>query len=833
MNRQIEVLPGAHLVAGAGGVVVVVAHRSVTPVTPASIAARTMTALLGIVRRVAADEPRRSGRTVARLATNWLMSLENGDEDAVEFGVLTPTDTGLAVFLHGGVSAILDAGPRTEILRGREAGFTVDRVVLPAPSVGAGLFVDEVGLDIETLPTRGVFTLTEGTTPGAGAVLWFGANEAALGGIPHAEGAAGSAAARHIAPPPVPGNAPAATTQPPPAPPGISHPPTDVRPGIAPPASLPSATDLRKPTESAPAQPDSRAGSYHTPVGAQEVSQSREGEERDPSAAELTGSTSGDSATSADSGGVASGGDERPATYLPPAGSENDAPGAALGVGRSTDRGGVAAGRGDAPTEYVAAADGGLSAFAGSVVPRGDQRPSNDTPPSGVDAPTEFVDSAAVESALGRSTRSERAARGSETGGGDAPSGYGAADRDSAEGVAGDERPSTAPAAGDVPSEYADSGAVKSALGGPERVGGGASGGGDAPTEYVDSEAIGSALGGARGAGRGGSSPGSEAAGGGSALGVAPGGDERRRRSMSAAGDAPTEYVALAESGAAGTRGTDAGAGGGAGGAVGKRDAGAVGEDDSGASSVFGDAVQDSGVADERPTSYMPPAGVTPPRLVKPSNAVAPPSNTGPQERAVRDRGSGPVHYGGSASEIDMQETVVPTSARTPHEPEVASSDPGVVIKGFKCARDHLNDPRVSFCAVCGIRMDQLTCVLTDGVRPPLGLLLLDDGTSFVLDADCVIGREPEHAEAVSRGARPVRLEDRSGGMSRAHAEIRLVDWDVTVVDGGSTNGTHIRQPGHQDWSRAIPGHPVKLIPGAQVQLGSRVVTFDSQHGQL
>ncbi|OCF87681.1 hypothetical protein AW168_24650 [Nocardia brasiliensis] len=250
----------------------------------------------------------------------------------------------------------------------------------------------------------------------------------------------------------------------------------------------------------------------------------------------------------------------------------------------------------------------------------------------------------------------------------------------------------------------------------------------------------------------------------------------------------------------------------------------------------MGDAGQDSGVADERPTSYMPPAGVTPPRLVKP-NVVAPqegrPSSTDPQERVVHDRGSGPVHYGGAASDIDMQETMVPTSARTPRVPEVESSDPGVVIKGFKCARDHLNDPRVSFCAVCGIRMDQLTCVLTDGVRPPLGLLLLDDGTSYVLDADCVLGREPEHAEAVSRGARPVRLEDRSGGMSRAHAEIRLVDWDVTVVDGGSTNGTHIRQPGHQDWSRAIPGHPVKLIPGAQVQLGSRVVTFDSQHGQL
>ncbi|MFB8275652.1 FHA domain-containing protein [Nocardia colli] len=184
---------------------------------------------------------------------------------------------------------------------------------------------------------------------------------------------------------------------------------------------------------------------------------------------------------------------------------------------------------------------------------------------------------------------------------------------------------------------------------------------------------------------------------------------------------------------------------------------------------------------------------------------------------------------------VDLEETMVPDETMVSRilEHIGVPESPGVVVKGFKCARDHLNDPRVSFCAVCGIRMDQLTCVLTDGVRPPLGLLLLDDGTSFVLDNDCVLGREPEHADAVARGARPVRLEDASGGMSRAHAEIRLIDWDVTVVDGGSTNGTHVRQPAHQDWTRAIPGHPVKLTPGAQVQLGGRVVTFDSQHGQL
>ncbi|WP_378729555.1 FHA domain-containing protein [Nocardia brasiliensis] len=466
MSRQIEVLPGRHLVAGTEGVVVVVAHRLDTAVTADSVAARAMTALLGIVRQAASNEPRRSGRTLARLATNWLMGLENGDEDAVEFGVITPGDTGIAVFLHGAVTAVL-AGPRgSEILRGRDAGFTVDRVVTPAPGIGAGLFVDEPGREVEKLPERGFFALTEGTAPGSGAVLWFGAGGASM---PAAE--------------PVPQRA---------------SPP---RPG----------PDLRKRDESM-----------------------------------------------------------------------------------------------DAPTE----------SYSGPAVPR--------------TAPQE-------------------------------------------------------PVAQDVRAAAAE----------PPRSGNGPS---------------------------------------------------------HASGTGPSH-------------------------------------------------------------------GPARPDLSKRSAA--------PEGDPVR----------GFVGDVDLVETVVPAETLVSRVPDSAtvreSASPGVIVKGFKCARDHLNDPRVSFCAVCGIRMDQLTCVLTDGVRPPLGLLLLDDGTSFVLDNDCVLGREPEHAEAVARGARPVRLEDRSGGMSRAHAEIRLIDWDVTVVDGGSTNGTHIRQPGHPDWTRAIPGHPVKLVPGAQVQLGGRVVTFDSQHGQL
>lgn len=454
MDRQIEVLPGTHLVGAAAGAVVVVAHRDEAPPTADSPAFASLTALLGLVRQAAAKEQRRTGRAFARLATNWLMSLDY--EEEVEFGVLSPADSGVAVFLHGGVTAVLQGLERTEVLRGRDAGFTVDRVVIPAPGVGAGLFVDDSGAGPDALPGRGIHALEAGTAPGAGVVLWIGA------GMP-----AGAAAAP-MAEQPVRVEQPVATPQPaaPPTPPPAPAPPPPPAPEPAP----------------EPLQP--------TPIVAK------------PSMV-------------------------KPAAERKPAAPE-----------RRTE-------------------------------------PQRTEPRQDEPAPTER----------------------------------------------------------DVP--------VTSA-----------------------------------------------------------------------------ERTILAQS------------------------------------------------------TVLSPTG--------------------------------------------------------------GKSEAGVVVKGFKCARHHLNDPRVSFCAVCGIRMDQLTCVLTDGVRPPLGLLLLDDGNQFVLDTDLVLGREPEHAEAVvSRGAQPVRLEDRSGGMSRAHAEIRLIDWDVTVVDGGSTNGTHIRQPGHEEWVRAIPGHPVKLMPGAQVLLGGRVVTFDSQHGQV
>ncbi len=157
-----------------------------------------------------------------------------------------------------------------------------------------------------------------------------------------------------------------------------------------------------------------------------------------------------------------------------------------------------------------------------------------------------------------------------------------------------------------------------------------------------------------------------------------------------------------------------------------------------------------------------------------------------------------------------------------------------VLVKGFRCSRNHHNDPRVSFCSVCGIRMDQRTGVLVDGRRPPLGLLVLDIGSTFVLDDNYLLGRNPEVDEGViSSRLRPIRLDDDSGTLSRVHAEIRLEGWDVLLVDRGSANGTHVATPGQSGWSRLAPDRPIVLTPGTHVRIGRRVFTFESAHARI
>ena len=110
-----------------------------------------------------------------------------------------------------------------------------------------------------------------------------------------------------------------------------------------------------------------------------------------------------------------------------------------------------------------------------------------------------------------------------------------------------------------------------------------------------------------------------------------------------------------------------------------------------------------------------------------------------------------------------------------------------------------------------------------------MGYLVLDDGVTFNLDRDYVIGREPDHHPRVKAGdARPLKLEDPSSTISRAHASITLVAWDVQLIDEGSANGTEIVNAEGASPQPIEPHVPETIQPGAIILIGDRTLTFDA-----
>jgi hypothetical protein len=155
---------------------------------------------------------------------------------------------------------------------------------------------------------------------------------------------------------------------------------------------------------------------------------------------------------------------------------------------------------------------------------------------------------------------------------------------------------------------------------------------------------------------------------------------------------------------------------------------------------------------------------------------------------------------------------------------------PVVAVDGVLCSLGHLNEPGTSHCGPCGAVLDPGAPVVR-GPRPPLGVLVTDEGLVFTVASDLVLGRAPEQAPEVREGrARPVQLEDAEHGTSRVHARVRLDGWQVVVCDAGSANGTFVSTTGAAGpWTPAGPSG-TRLRPGDRVRLGRRQVMFERWH---
>jgi FHA domain len=159
-----------------------------------------------------------------------------------------------------------------------------------------------------------------------------------------------------------------------------------------------------------------------------------------------------------------------------------------------------------------------------------------------------------------------------------------------------------------------------------------------------------------------------------------------------------------------------------------------------------------------------------------------------------------------------------------------ASDRPAAMVEGVLCASEHFNDPDARTCRQCGVSLDQPPRNVQRRPRPPLGVLVFDDGTRVTLDGDYVLGREPVLDFDVMAGrARPLRISDPEGTVSRLHLRVSLVGWEVEVSDLGSANGSVLRTPGEE--RTLAPFEPIVLEPGTRIGIGHRSMQYLAYQG--
>ena len=128
--------------------------------------------------------------------------------------------------------------------------------------------------------------------------------------------------------------------------------------------------------------------------------------------------------------------------------------------------------------------------------------------------------------------------------------------------------------------------------------------------------------------------------------------------------------------------------------------------------------------------------------------------------------------------------------------------------------------------------MVQQTPVLVDGTRPPLGVIVLDDGSVFQLDISYLLGRDPDSDDLVRSGEyRGIQLSDTQNMISRIHARLELRNWDVVLADNASTNGTFFAVADSAEWTRLPKNGEQALTPGTRVRVGNRTLAFNTHRG--
>ncbi len=245
--------------------------------------------------------------------------------------------------------------------------------------------------------------------------------------------------------------------------------------------------------------------------------------------------------------------------------------------------------------------------------------------------------------------------------------------------------------------------------------------------------------------------------------------------------------------------------------------------------------------ADSSPKEPSPPEDAAPPK--EPTPASPPPVAAQPE---APEPSASDFQVVSLTDPIDLSERV-PLPADS--DVDVVETDQGAIesqsvddlpayrqpamVLGVLSPRGHFNHPDAKFCSRSGVKMGaSQTKALVQGVRPPLGVLTFDDGSTYSIQWDTVVGREPElHELCVSDQAAPLPVTDADLEVSRLHLLLELRDWDLLVTDLETANGTFLRERADAEPRRISRGERAVLHSGSEVFMGGgRSFVYHEHH---
>ena len=149
-----------------------------------------------------------------------------------------------------------------------------------------------------------------------------------------------------------------------------------------------------------------------------------------------------------------------------------------------------------------------------------------------------------------------------------------------------------------------------------------------------------------------------------------------------------------------------------------------------------------------------------------------------------------------------------------------AATTIGEVVEGASCSHGHFSHPGLRYCMTCGISLIPLADKLGLGQRPPLGILILEDGTTHVLDREIRLTQPEGSPDLVAGPADEIPI-------ASALAEIRLNGWQPEVSSDNSRIVLTLPGGGQR---QIIPGGSAPLVPGAEFTIGRHQVRYESPY---